>query len=432
MPPQWQNQLQVRLHDDGPGEGVHRWYPGRDEHQSVGTLVARFGAEARAALGPVVEGNRYRVDVRQLQHVASQVAGVPNAEYWPEPAVARAGDTVAIRVRRQAELALRVSVDPALQSGVFGCTVWLVDGAGNRFASILNTSVAQILGRAPPDPALVIPRGLTPEQEAAVRQAWERQRAAQRPIEWPLVVPAPGATARLAWQGAGIRPGESEPLRFVPGQRLEFEIRLEPATVADVNGAGGEAGGRRLLLTGPRPPEEDGASYFVYLLRGDEPQAESLDFTPDEPTIHPDPSRAPPRSPAIAVASGLLASEPFEFPETGDIAVELRPAGLLLVVDTGATANPPGPLVELERADGAPIPWSNELNELDFDGWQRGLSKSWTAWEAYRRVHGRLGAVIGPLPAGPVEFEVRRGGFPAGRLSATVVAGQIRPLVIGP
>lgn len=443
--------LQVAVQLAGVDGAEGRCYPGRaDRAWTWGTSFA-LDRDGRADSGPLTPGARYLVTA------SVRVApGTPPRWSGPwrlvaEPSEAAPGDHVVLRLAPSA----RVRLTPAAsgRSNHAQPMAQLRVLAGGQPIAVFPAFYEQLTGEPPPAPTPIVPPGTDPAQAELMRQAAALQHA-QRQLalrhQWmpfPFDCAVPPGPVRIDWSGAGVEPGSRDLGVLAADTTTEVSVAVrftdEPAVVAvtgpQLHEDAGDVepnGEVTVTLHGlpPGDPAGDPPPVGWFLAReedpGDEPDVldDEIDRTTPTLWLHPDDRRR--ALLGVAHAGPWLATDPVPMRDRTTLRLDFRPAGLLLVLP-GRLALPETPAVLLSRPDGAPLPYADTASDLSWDDAGR-VSPTWGPGRAAVRVRARLGRVLGPLPAGPVRLQVRRGGFLLGDVTATVVAGQIRPVVLAP
>ena len=443
-------QISVLLAGLDPNGATKRAYPGRTDRAWVWGSSFTLDRHGRGESGPLTPGARYAVSAA----VAVAGGGTPTSSgAWrlvTEPAEASPGDHVVLRVAPSARL--RIAVDAAGRSSRPNPYVQVQLWAGEQQFTSFYAFYEQLTGEPPAPPALVVPPGTDPAQAEFMRRTAElqyaqRQLALRRqwtPLPFECVVP-PGPV-RLAWTGDGVDPGTMDLGALAAGTITDVTVRAQftdtpqaaPVAVARPDADAGEpepSAEVPVELHGlpALAPDADPFPVAWFLARegepGEDPDVLDDEIYPSEPALWLGADDRRRALLGVAHAGPWLATDPVPVRDRAALRLEFRPAGLLLVLP-GRLALPETPAVVLSRPDGAPIPYSS-AGDLSIEDDGR-VSPRWAPGQASMRVRAQLGRVLGPLPAGPVRLQVRRGGFLLGEVTATVVAGQIRPVVLAP
>ncbi len=374
-------------------------YAGREE-----VLASAFGIpwsetaspiEIPLPLGPEYH---WRVHVQERREDPPGVVGhvKPAERARPARGVLRAGDEVDIVLLAPARLRLRVRMEPPLPPGCSLLLETLVeqDGSGDWEYSDVHAPEVRAVEEAtlevdglPGAAALRYRRHSAGAAEPGVDFTEGRIEgivlSAEEPVEHELVL--------------AIDPGPA-----LVGRQMRQPVRL------DVRLPGGS----------PAPT----AGLEVYAV---EPVARPGD-TPGWARYTGFPAEGPVELPArvregfhrILVAGGpYLASEILPFPALETLRVELRPGGLLRPWWEGPVPDGDAGGIEFRRADGGVL-----LGGYLMKGGR------WELSEIGPPVPWAEDIVLGPLPAGTHVLEVRLGGARLPDATATVVAGETRPL----
>jgi hypothetical protein len=451
LPPEFHDgalAVQVQLAD--PGEGIE--FPGRHERARAWSTTFNLDRDGRGTSDALAPGTRYALEAIAVP-LGPRRGGQPAAATWRfavTPTQAAPGDHVVVRLAPSAKLRIALDgrgrcrrADPHVQVQV------VADG---REVARFMAWYEQLMGEPPAPPEPRIPAGADAAQVELLRRAAELQQAQLRlrqRRQWmplPFEAAVPPGPARLVWGGDGVEPGARELGVLAAGTVTDVTIPVQFAETASqilrlaVPDAGPdedeELAAVPLALHGVPAPAADRAlppvACFLALAGAPGQEAEvwhgSID--PEEPVLLIAPSDRRRAQLGVAHAGPWLATGPVALGEASAPRLEFRPAGLLVLLP-GRLPLPETAAVTVCRTDGAPLPYVETLAGLPLDHLGQ-VPPHWTADDAATSVCVRVGTVLGPLPAGPVRLEVRRGGFRLGEVTATVVAGQIRAVVLAP
>lgn len=412
-------------------EGDTRAYPGRHERGEVWGGTAELDRGGHGTSTPLLEGLEYRVFVViEWPTRGSREPPAAPFDLVPDRMVVKPGETLVLHRRRLAQLSLlaQVSGTPPGRGGQ--AWAFFYPGEQSPLASrllLFAGSHAQLTD---------VSASASEPLQGGVRV---RGPAAQpAPIRWPVVRSVPPGPGRVEWGGlVGMVPGSLD-VALEPGERREITVpihfdastRTEDTTAAKAPVAPAPTMDVEVLVEGPDPdPDDLPIGVALYLGAAGSAASGEPDFAGWEPnavgrfrwTV--EPSRRSSAPVAVATQGDRWASDPFD-PRSGDaLRIRLRPAGTLLVVPGAIDCDSDdGPRLRLERLDGAPLPTRAPLDRAPFRWNERDSERAGVAV--------RTGTIIGPFPAGVMRFRVKRGGFVLGEVSAEVVAGQIRPLLL--
>jgi hypothetical protein len=226
-------------------------------------------------------------------------------------------------------------------------------------------------------------------------------------------VSSPVEEGRLEWSGDGVTSG-STPFRAGPDGEASVRIVVEPTVPVPAPALVDNPPRRsRIRLVAPRGARVESVSSYS-LHEGDFDQEET-EWSSDagEAELH-----VPEGAESVLafgdVAPGDEEPELVAGPSRGTrdgASLTLVEGGFLVVVPERPT--PPGLLLSLRRLDGLLFRWRTDDDV-----------------EIAAEAGVRTGMTIGPLQPGTARFALRLSGAPAGEVSALVVAGEFRPLLV--
>ncbi len=373
---------------EGPRAGADEEfaYPGRGQRYT-GWTHARIGPDGLGRSHPLDPGRVYRISASVGRDAPYGV--VPQREF------ARPGEEVLLRIRPQARLSLTFRVEGRPENA-------------NWFRLLLE-------------------RSDRPGRESLTDQTW--QRLVEQPA--PLVRWVAPGKGHITWQGGGLLPGSTEDFTLAEGTTVEKEIVIRPVlagegvTIVPDGEPAVPAPRLRVTVEGiPASGVPESASFCLLArLAGPPASADYYDHDPAEPTLEINEEWQSVKH-VLAVLGARLASDPTPVAPDGQVAVRLRPAGLLVVVPERPAVPGMGALT-VEREDGLPIPTAppGDLGE-DF------TVEDWSLGRIELAPRVGPGTILGPFPEGTIRLRVRQGRVRLATIAASVKAGALRPLVI--
>lgn len=220
--------------------------------------------------------------------------------------------------------------------------------------------------------------------------------------------------ASLRWEGTGIRPGSLAGIRLPQGGGMphRLDIAVDPA-------AWPRAEPLVLRIAGVAPltfGNLDTELSVQALLERDEGEPDLLEWY-GAPASAVALNYGWRRAPHLVVRQGRFrVSRATRLPATGDVAIDLHPAGHLVVVPEGAAGAYGHAQLELSRSDGLPFFAGEAGVEPDL---------------VLRLSPVQAGTLLGPLAPGPIAFDARLNGRPLPTARVVVEGGKALPLVLG-